>query len=187
MPSDYMPSQMETGSMYKFRRRSLLGISVGLFLLYGILNFLLAIITPLSLHRNGLWSLDGIILMSDADLAMLGPFAEASKSDLRLSSFLVAFMDTMCAQMMSFAILQIAVVWFALRRGQMWALWAAALADLAILPYYSVIIQTYAHFGVTSTGDFWRGLIILAALVLAATALGWFGLRRAEHPASVTP
>jgi hypothetical protein len=169
---------MNTPPTFRFRWRSLLGLAVALFLFYGAMNILLPIYVPLSLHLRGPWSVGGLVLTNKLDQALLGQFAAASQTDPRFVAFLVSYMDTMCAFMMAFALLPVAVVWFALRRGQAWALWAAALADLAILPYYTAIAQTYVGFGVMGAGQFLRGIAIFAALVLAATASGWFGLRR---------
>jgi hypothetical protein len=166
---------------FQFRWRSLHAVSVALFLLYGVLNFILPIRVPTTLHAGGPWAGGGLVLTTGADQALLGAFAETTQRDARVSAFLVSFMDTMCAQMMMFAILQIAVVWFAWRRGQRWALFAVALADLSIIPYYLAITQTYARFGVAGAAGFTNGMWILAVFVLAATALGWFGLRRATR------
>jgi len=58
------------------------------------------------------------------------------------------------------------------------------LSDLAIIPYYIAIAQTYTRFGVSGMDDFMRWLAILTALILAATLLGWLGLQRAQRPAS---
>jgi hypothetical protein len=92
-------------------------------------------------------------------------------------------MDTMCAYMMAFALLELGVVWFALRRGQVWALWTAAIANLAIFPYLAAIIRTYARLGVPP-GDL-SLLVAFAVVILAATALGWFGLRQGSRSAPV--
>ncbi|MCA1553697.1 MAG: hypothetical protein LC737_04900 [Chloroflexi bacterium] len=178
---------MNSQPTFNFRWRSLLGVSVALFLLYGALNVFLPIYVPYTLHTNGAWSGGGLVLTNEADLALLGSFAETAQRDVRVGAFLVSFMDTMCAFMMAFALLQMAIVWFALRAGQRWALFAVALSDVAIIPYFIAITQTYARFGVAGADDFMRGMWILAALILAATALGWFGLRRAQRAASVAP
>jgi len=178
---------VNTPSTFKFRWRSLLGISVALFLLYGALNVYLPIYVPYTLHTQGAWSVGGLVLTNEADLAMLGSFAEAAQRDVRVGAFLVSFMDTMCAFMMAFALLQVALVWFALRAGQRWALFTVTLSDLAIIPYYVAIAQTYARFGVSGTDDFMRWLWTLTALILAASVLGWLGLRRAQHTIALTP
>ena len=163
-----------------FRLRSWLGASVVLFLLYGLVNVLAATFVPLSLHFRGAGAIGALVLSPQADEAFLARSLEAlGRSDPRLGSYLVLFMDTMCAQMMAFAIFQLAVVWFALRRGQRWALWATVTADLAIVPYNVAIFATYASAGVPLTIDAVGFTVFLAALVLAPAFLGWLALRRA--------
>ena len=169
-------------STFSFRWRSWLGLSVALFLLYGAFNVFAALSVPLSLHGRGAGAVgDTLVLTTTADTALLGrSLTELQQADPRLGAFLVTFMDTMCAQMMAFALLQLGVVWFALRRGQRWALWTAAVADLAIFPYYGAIIQAYARFGVPP-GDL-SFLIGFAVVIVVATAVGWFSLRQPPAP-----
>ena len=53
---------------------------------------------------------------------------------------------------------------------------------LVVLPYYALIAVTYASFGV-SLNDPYRSFSSFSPVVLlvaAATALGWWGLRRAH-------
>lgn len=163
---------------FSFRWRSWLGLSVALFLLYGAFNVLLAIVVPLSLHRGGAGAFGGTLVLSESgDTTLLGrSLADLDKADPALGAYLVSFMDTMCAYMMAFALLQLGVAWFALRRGHPWALWSVALADVAIFPYYLVIIQTYARFN-AAPGDL-SPLALFLVVTIVATGLGWFGLRR---------
>jgi hypothetical protein len=49
--------------------------------------------------------------------------------------------------------------------------------DLAIFPYYMVIGQMYARFGVSAGGGL-PPLLAFALIILAATVAGWFGLRQ---------
>jgi len=176
---------------FNFRWRSLLGISVSLFLLWGALNIFLALFVPTSLHRNGAGALMGsLVLTREADAALVGrPLSELAQADPKLDAYLVAFMDTMCAQMMAYAIVHLALVWFALRRGQAWALWAAAAGALVSFVYFVPVVQLYARFAVPFEG-FLEGFVIPTAIVvvvfLLATALGWLGLRQTSRPASAT-
>ena len=170
-------------SEFAFRWRSRLGLAVALLLLYGAVNVLSALVVPLSLHLNGAGAVGGTLVLSQtADSALLGrSLAELHRADPRLGAFLVTFMDTMCAYMMAFALLEIGVVWFALRRGQAWALWTAAIASLAIFPYLAAIIRTYARLGVPP-GDLTFPVAFLVVIIVA-TALGWFGLRQGSRAA----
>jgi hypothetical protein len=164
---------------FVFRWRSLLGLAVALFLLYGAVNVLSALVVPVSLHRGGAGAAPGgtLVLSETADAELLGrSFADVDKADPALGAFLVSFMDTMCAYMMAFALLQIGVAWFALRRGRRWALWTLAIAGLSLFPYYVAIIESYDDFGVPS-GDI-TAIVVFFVVTVAATALGWLGLRR---------
>jgi hypothetical protein len=178
---------MNTSSTFNFRWRSWLGMSVALLLFYGAANVLAAIIVPVSLHRNGPWAVGGLVLTEATDTAVLGPsLTTLSNTDPALRAFLVSFMDTMCAFMMAFAILHLAVVWFGLRRAQLWALWAVAMGDLAIVPYYAAISITYDRVGVPLGSTVIDFVLAPAAIILVATALGWFGLRRAQRQSPAT-
>ena len=173
-----MTTSMNTQSAFKFRWRSLLGVATALFLLYGAMNALAAVIVPFSLHQGGPWAVGGLVFTEQLDTAVLGQMVTTlTKTDPALSAFLVTFMDTMCAYMMAYAILELGVVWFALRRAQLWALWVATLASLAILPYYMTIALTYVHFGVPLKATL-PLLLYVGLLIPVASLLGWIGLRR---------
>jgi hypothetical protein len=165
-------------SSFSFRWRSWFGLGVALFLFYGALNALSAIFVPTSLHIGGAGAAGNTLVLNEkADTALLGrSLTDVQEADPRLGAFLVTFMDTMCAQMMAYAILQLNVAWFALRRGQRWALWASAIAALAGFAYNIPIIQTYARF-ITVPSDTWVFMIIFGAIVVAATVFSWLGLR----------
>ncbi len=162
----------------QFRWRSLLGVSVGLFLLFGILvNIVPALLVPLSLHLNGPAGAGALVVSNQADATLIGrSLADVEKHEPRLGAFFVSFMDTMCAYMMSFGIVYVTIAWFALRRGQWWAFWTLVVSSLVVLPYYALIAVTYASFGV-SLNDLYSSFSPVVLLVAAATALGWWGLR----------
>src|SRR3989442_13966444 len=162
----------------QFRWRSLLGVSVGLFILFGILlNSVPALLVPLLLHLNGPAGAGWLVISNQADATLIGrSLADVEKLEPRLGAFFVSFMDTMCAYMMSFGIVSVTIAWFALRRGQWWAFWTLVVSSLVALPYYALIAVTYASFGVSLNDLSSFSPVVL--LVAAATALGWGGLRR---------
>jgi hypothetical protein len=172
-----MPTHVQ--NTFVFRWRSLFGFAVALFVLYGATNVLSALVVPVSLHRGGADAAPGgtLVLSETADAELLGrSLTDVDKADPALGAFLVSFMDTMCAYMMAFGLLQIGVAWFALRRGRRWALWTLAIAGFSLFPYYVAIIETYHDFGVPS-GDI-TAIVVFFVVTVAATALGWLGLRR---------
>ncbi|MEO8954083.1 MAG: hypothetical protein ABI396_09485 [Ktedonobacteraceae bacterium] len=135
----------------QFRWRSLLGVSVGLFLLFGILlNIVPALLVPLLLHLNGPAGAGWLVVSNQADATLIGrSLADIGKHEPRLGAFFVSFMDTMCAYMLSFGIVYVTIAWFALRRGHWWAFWTLVVSSLVVLPYYALIAVTYASFGVS--------------------------------------
>jgi len=166
-----------TAPAFMFRRRSWLGLAVGLFLLYGAANVLIAAGTTIELHRNGAGGAgETLVLSQTADTALLGRSPSAlAKADPKLGAFLVSFMDSMCAYMMAVGLLTLGLAWFALRRGHAWALWTLAVGNLAVAPFYVAIVRLYARFGVPPGNLF--VLELFTAILVAATAFGWIGLR----------
>lgn len=161
-----------------FRWRSLLGVSVSLFLAWGLLNAALAIYVPYTLHTGSVSALGGLVLSTEADEALLGrTFASIDASDPRLAAYLVAFMDTMCAQMMGFALAFLGVVWFGLRRGQAWALVVAGVSGVVAFVYYLPILSLYTRMS-AQTGSLAAFLAVPAIALGVMTVLGWVGLRR---------
>ena len=176
-----MKAQLATSS--HFRWRSPLGIAVALFLFYGGANVVAAVSVPVSLHTNGPGA-SGVPLILDVntDSAMLGtPLTQLREAQPRLSAFLVGFMDSMCAYMMAFAIVFLAVTWFALRNRLQWATWTLLLGTLAILPYYALIAATYSSFNVAAASAV-APILSSLAIGLAATAVAWVGLRAPKPP-----
>lgn len=171
------------GQRNLFRWRSLLGVAVILFLIYGALNVIFAILVPFTLHTQGIGGFPGLVLGGQADAALLGrSLAEIQRVDPGLNAYLVTFMDTMCMMMMPFGILQLGVTWFGLRRMARWALWTLVLANIAYLPYFAAITNTFASFGVTPGLDDLFFFAIFPIPLLVAIALGWIGLQGGRRP-----
>ena len=119
---------------------------------------------------------------NQADSRVLGKDTAAlPKTDRHVNDYLVAFMDTMCLMMMAFGLLQAAIVWFGLRRRQVWALWAIVLADLSFIPYLMAWTSTFSRYGatwgesLTAFGGYW---VLVTVGVATSTVLGWSDLRK---------
>ncbi|MSQ40650.1 MAG: hypothetical protein EXR55_03120 [Dehalococcoidia bacterium] len=152
-----------------------------MFLLYGVVNVFFAIYVPTTLHSKGAGGTDALIVSAEADSKVLGrTLTSLPQADPGLSDFLVAIMDTM-SMMMAFAILQVAIAWFALRRGHSWTLWVLAIADLSFISYFLAWSSIFSQYDVTlgdaltSSGGLW---IMVVVWVVIATLAGWFGMRR---------
>lgn len=179
---------MRTQPTYRVRWRSPLGVTAGLFLMWGGLNAFLAVFVPASLFNSGAGAVGALVLTPDADAALLGrSLADIARDDRRLNAYLVSFMTTMCAQMMAYAVLDLGVTWFALRRAQAWGLWLAAAAALASFVYFVPVMLEYSGFGVPVEEGFLPLLVIPVAVIVAATTLGWYGLRQVHEAASQPP
>ena len=161
-----------------FRWRSWLGLAVVLFLVYGALNLIIAIATPLTLQVGGAGAFGVVspVMSMDGDAALLGrPLEGLRQSDPKLDALLVSSMQSMCAVHISMATLVLTATWFGLRRGERWALWALALSALVTVPSYLLISANYAAqgapvmSGLTSNIGLW-------ALALVAFVAGLAGL-----------
>jgi hypothetical protein len=178
---------MQAQTAYHVRWRSPLGVTAGLFLVWGGLNAFLAVFVPVSLFNGGAGAIGALVLTPEADAALLGrSVADIGRVDPRLDAYLVSFMTTMCAQMMAYAILDLGLTWFALRRAQAWALWLVAAAALASFVYLVPVMLEYSGFGVAADGIL-PLITIPVAVIVAATILGWYGLRRVHEAASEPP
>jgi len=166
------------------RWRSRIGVATALFLVFGAINFGFAVAVPIALHVLGPDSVGGLVLSNDGDTAFLGRSLTAvNAADPAMGAFLVTFMDTMCAFMMAFAVLQLGVAWFAVRRAQAWGVWAGLLANVAIVPYYLAVSASFARRGAPFLGGL-GVILLLAAVPVAATVLGLSGIRRMRRPSS---
>ena len=166
-----------------FRWKSRLGVAVTLFLILGGLNFSFAVAVPITLHLFGAASFGGQLVLGDgADhCAFLGRcLSDIERSDPAMAAFLVAFMDTMCAFMMSFAVLQIGLAWYALRRAQKWALWSSLISNLAAVPYYLAIGWMWAERGIPVVGSLLVTIGPTVILAIVATVVGRSGMQRAK-------
>ncbi len=152
-----------------------------MFLIIGGLNFGFAVAVPITLHLFGPASVGGLVLGDPSDSTFLGrPLSGIASSDPAMAAFLVTFMDTMCAFMMSFAVFQIGVAWFALRRAQAWALWSSLISNLAIVPYYLAIGWTFAQRGAPVLIGLFGAFGITAIFAIVGTVVGWSGIQRVK-------
>lgn len=169
---------MTTESTFNFQWLSLLGISTILFLLFGLLNVLVGVLTPILVRPDRLDSTNILLMSERTDTTLFGGSPSelvAQNKHLGLLRQLLLFW--MAGLLLSFGLFQLAVTWFGLRQGQAWALWTLTVSDLAMLPYWSLILTTYVRGGVVpGVGDVPPLLLYLAVIPIAAL-LGWLGLR----------
>ena|SRR3990172_3122160 len=170
---------MNANPISEFRWFSSLGISVILFLVLGLFNVLIGILTPVFVRRPDRRLTSNILLTSKRpDTALLGE----SPQDLhdrnpavRVVRFILV--NWMAAYMLSFGVLQMALTWFGLRAGQTWALWTLTVADLAMVPAIWLSLRPYAGVGAIPGFGEMPPFITIMILIPIAALLGWIGLR----------
>jgi hypothetical protein len=171
----------EVPAMDGFRWRSWLGASVTLFLLYGAVNAVAALVVPTTLIHGGAGA-TAVVIDPDSDAYLAGGkqvINELRQDNPKLDTLLVSSMVSMCAQMMAFAIVAILVTWFAIRRGQTWGLWAVTAAAVAQVPYYVAITTMYAAQG-APIGGWLAAQFPFYVGPLIALACGLVGTRRMQ-------
>ncbi len=160
----------------EFEWLSPLGVSSVLFLLYGGLYVLIGVLMPL-LHNREVF---GVILIISArtDTIVFGQAPqELLKTDPSLAQFRTILYFMLAGLMLLAGSFQIAITWFGLRQGQVWALAALTIGGLAVLPYWYMALRPYFQPGVNLTlGDTPPFMWVPAALLLPAVVLGWIGL-----------
>ena len=160
------------------RSASALKMSVGLFLAYGAIYVLVGALTPFALmfmkeESKGLW------VSHTADTIVYGATPQAlvarepAIGKLR-DSILIGLAALMCAA----GVLIMSVAWFALRRGEVWALGALAAAGCVVLPFYVLIFVPYVRAGAPiGIGHMQPFIMIPGILLIPGVILGWLGLR----------
>ncbi|HLC02734.1 MAG TPA: hypothetical protein VJK02_06835 [Anaerolineales bacterium] len=163
---------------FEFRWLSLLGIATILFLLFGLMNVVVGVLTPFFIRPDRLVTSNSLLMSERTDTVLFGGSPSelvAQKKSLGLLRLLLLYW--LAGLLLSFGLFQLAVTWFGLRQGQAWALWALTVSDLAMLPYWFLILNSYARGGATpGIGDVPPLLLYLAVIPIAAV-IGWLGLR----------
>jgi hypothetical protein len=161
---------MTTSAAFEFRWFSLLGLSVVLFLGFGLICLIFGILGPGLVRRGGPGSQSAslmkfFVFSARADTAYFGrPPVELAQESPAIAKLHVAMLTVSGGFLVSLAIIQFGLVWFGLRNGQSWALWTLAIGDLALaVQYWLVVMPPYA--------------IYASVAIPIATLLGWLSLR----------
>src|SRR5574341_1423080 len=125
---------MNIQPVFEFRWSSPFGLSVALFLLYGAFYIFIGALTPVMADTE--MGRQVTVSSPEKDNALLG----GRTPDLLQASPALAKMRTMLLNMVggllvAAGILVIAMTWFGLRQGQIWALAALGLAGVMVIPF----------------------------------------------------
>lgn len=163
--------------VFEFRWTSALGISVALFVGYGLINVLVGVLIPVLVRPDRL-SDNTLFTSGRPDTALFGASPEALMAqDRPLGMLRYVMILWLAGVFVALGVLQIAGAWFGLRTGQAWALWSLTLADLSIVPFWAMILSRYAQVGAVPRLGETPPLVTYLALIPIAALLGWIGLR----------
>jgi hypothetical protein len=172
-------SQVQT---FAFHWVSPLGLAVALFLLSGLLYVLIGTLAPPLLRNTDPARTQILIISNRTDTQLFGRSpAELTSSDPVVAQLRAILLDIMSGLLCVAGLFQLAITWFGLRQGQVWALVVLAIGGLVALPFWFLALRPYLQEGIPLTlGDIPPFMWVPAVLLLPAIVLGWFGLVQAR-------
>lgn len=174
---------MDTQPTFNFQWLSPLGISVSLFLVQGVLTMFVAllvfVINQRIMERRADYAEGGIVLSGRMDSLLFGrDLREILLSDPILVQVDMYTMYVRVGLWLAFGIFQVALVWFGVRNGEVWAFWTVVLANVAALTGWLLVAIPFVQKGVPLGLDLPPIVVLLPITVVpVATVLGWIGLR----------
>ena len=161
----------------EFKWLSPLGISVALFLLHGTLWILIGALTPVMLNTR--IGQQGLIITGRTDKVVFGGSpSELLQNDPALAKLRTILLNIIGGLLVAAGVLVFMLTWFALRKGEVWALGALAMAGTVVLPFWLLVLWPYLRVGAPlALFDLPPFMWIPASLLIPATVLGWIGLR----------
>jgi len=168
---------------FLFRWLSPFGISAMLFLGFSVICLIFGILGPVLVRRYGPGSpsaslMDWFVFSVRADTAYFGKSpTELAKATPALAELHVTMLNVFGGFLICLAILQFCLVWFGLREGHTWALWALSLADIAVvIHFWALVVLPFARSFPLGLSDLPPYALYLTVAVPIAAVLGWVGL-----------
>ena len=155
-----------------------LTISVLPFGVCGALSLAVGLFVPFAIRSDGA-SAPGPpgLFHPRPDAAVFGSEAVGERDAARVRMLGIMHWDWLSGTLVSFGILQLAVDWFGLASGERWAYFALVLANLALAPYYALIVGRYVRAGARLRLLEVPPLMwVPTFLIPIAIVLGWIGL-----------
>lgn len=167
---------MNAQSTLEFQWLSPLGISVALFLFYGASYVFIGALTPVM--SNTEMGRQVTVSTAEKDSALLGgPLPNLLAASPALSTLRTMLLNIIGGLLVAAGILVIGVTWFGLREGKLWALLTLALAGLAVLPFWWLVLHPFSDAGIQVGLDLPPFILVPGLLLLPAVFFGWIGLR----------
>ena len=162
----------------EFKWVSPLGISVALFLLQGALWILVGALTPVLLNTR-IDQQGGLIISGRTDKVVFGGSpSELLQNDPALAKLRTILVNIISGLLVAAGVLVFMLAWFALRKEEVWALAALAMAGTVVLPFWLLVLWPYLRAGAPlALFDLPPFMWVPASLLIPATVLGRIGLR----------
>jgi len=171
---------VENQNAFQFQWNSALGYSVSLFLLINFIYLLLGILTPILYPGNSMkfTEMFGLVFSPRSDKAAFGKTTlEIVGQNSAIMSTKIAIYQMYFGLYCAIAILHFFIVWFGLKCGHSWALWALTASNFAVIFFF---ILGARYFSQQLTPLYFKDLppyaTIPGLLLPIATVLGWLGL-----------
>ena len=166
-----------------FRWLSLLGVSAILFLSFSLICLIFGTLAPFLVRRYGPGSpsaslMDWFVFSPRADSAYFGKTpTELVKETPAIAELHVTLLNLFGGFLICLAIAQFCLVWFGLRAGHAWALWALVISDFAVvIHYWVVVVPPFARAFPLGFSDLHPYVLYPMVAVPIAALLGWLGL-----------
>ncbi len=169
--------------MREFEWASPLGAAVVLFTVGAVIHLVIGLLTGLFFQLVPEGTDVGrryLFLNEGPDRALFGGSPRALlDGDPTLLRFRAIVFTALAGVLVGLGIVELALIWFALKDGQAWALGALAISGFAMLPFFLGVLRPYLAAGIgIGLGDIPPFIWIPAVTLVPATILGWIGL----HP-----
>ena len=170
-----------TNISHPFSWNSLLGYSVILFLLINFCYVTMGLLAPIAfrLYGSQLTEKFGLVYSPRADKIAFG---ESNVNNIRnskaVSTIKLSVYDVISGLYVAVAVLHFFIVWYGLRMGFSWSLWALTFADLAIPAYQYLAARNFSvNITPLHLSDFFPYVMVPALILPVAFILGWLGLK----------
>ena len=152
-------------------------LSAVFFGLLGGLSLVVGLFVPFAIRGGGGHPGPPGLFHPRPDAALFGPEPVGERDAARVRTLGIMHFDWLSGNLVSVGILELGLVWFGLARGEVWAYLLLVLANLAITPYYALIVGRYLRAGVRPRLFEIPPLMWVPAFALpVAIVMGWVAL-----------
>ena len=152
-------------------------VSAVLFGLLATLSLVVGLFAPFAIRASGGRLGPPGLFHPRPDAALFGSEPVGERDASRVRTLGIMLFDWLSGTLVSVGILELGVMWFGLARGEVWAYGLLVLANLAVAPYYALIVGRYVRPGVRLRLMEVPPLMWVPAFALpVAIILGWVGL-----------